>query len=148
MNMTERLKQVTKLFLDTAPIIYFVEENQRYSPLVAIVFDRLDNGPLTAVTSPVTLAECLVIPMRSNNLALKQSFIDRITSGSNTAFAVLDQKAAERAAELRAKYNLTLTDAFQVSIALNQGCDAFLTNDLTLKRVTELEVIVLDEIQK
>jgi predicted nucleic acid-binding protein len=49
-----------------------------------------------------------------------------------------------RAAELRARYNLTLTDAFQVACALDAGCEAFLTNDFGLKRVTEIQVIVLD----
>lgn len=146
-SITERLQKATKLFLDTAPVIYFVEENERYLPLVEIVFDLLDNGLLIAVTSPVTLAECLVIPYRMGKSELRQSFVDLITSGSNTEFAALDQKVAEKAAELRAKYNLTLTDAFQVAAALTQGCDAFLTNDVTLKRVTELDMIVLDEME-
>jgi predicted nucleic acid-binding protein len=40
-----------------------------------------------------------------------------------------------------------LTDAFQVAVAIASGCDAFLTNDIALKRVTELGVIVLDEME-
>lgn len=55
--------------------------------------------------------------------------------------------SAERAAELRAHYNLTLTDAFQIAAALTAGCDAFPTNDAALKRVTELTVLVLDELE-
>jgi predicted nucleic acid-binding protein len=52
-----------------------------------------------------------------------------------------------RAAELRARYNLSLTDAFQIAVALQSGCDAFLTNDMTLKRVSELSVVVLEEME-
>lgn len=48
-----------------------------------------------------------------------------------------------QAAQLRARYNLTLTDALQVAVALETGCDALLTNDLTLKKVSELGIIVL-----
>lgn len=54
MNIVDCLHNVTRLFLDTAPVIYYVEENERYLPLVDEVFDRLDDGLLTAVVSPVT----------------------------------------------------------------------------------------------
>jgi predicted nucleic acid-binding protein len=40
---------------------------------------------------------------------------------------------AEQAAELCARYNLSLTDAFQVAAALAAKSEAFLMNDLTLK---------------
>jgi predicted nucleic acid-binding protein len=50
-----------------------------------------------------------------------------------------------KAAELRARYNLTLDDAFQVAVCPVSGCDAFLTNDSELKRVSEINAIVLDE---
>ena len=145
LKLSERLQTVTRLFLDTAPVIYYVEENERYLPLVQMVFDHLDTGLLTAVTSPITLAECPVIPYRVNNTVLRQAFSDLITSGSGAEFTPLDQEKADRAAELRARYNLSLTDAFQIAIALTTNCDAFLTNDITLKRVTEINVIVLDE---
>jgi hypothetical protein len=32
-----------------------------------------------------------------------------------------------------------------VAVAMLSGCDAFLTNDRDLKRVTELKVLVIDE---
>lgn len=145
MKITERLRTIAKLFLDTAPIVYYVEGNTRYLALVDPVFDRLDDGTLMAVTSPVTLAECLVIPYRTNQPELQQAFHDLIVTGANTLFASIDQETGKRAAELRAYYNLSLTDAFQVAVALQSGCDAFLTNDATLKRITELDIIVLEE---
>jgi predicted nucleic acid-binding protein len=145
LKLSEQLQTITRLFLDTAPVIYYVEENERYLPLVQMVFDQLDTGLLTGVTSPITLAECLVIPYRLNKTVLQQAFSDLITSGSGAEFTPLDQEQADRAAELRARYNLSLTDAFQVAIALTTNCDAFLTNDIVLKRVIEINVIVLDE---
>ena len=54
---------------------------------------------------------------------------------------------AERAAELRAKYGLKTPDALHVATALETGSQAFLTNDLALKRVTEIQVLVLDELE-
>ncbi len=147
MKITERLQTVTKLFLDTAPVVYYVEEDTRYLALVDPIFDRLDAGTLVAVTSPVTLAECLVMPYRNNQVELQQIFSDLIVNGTNVLFASIDREMGRRAAELRAHYNLSLTDAFQIAVALQSGCDAFLTNDVTLKRVSELSVVVLEEME-
>lgn len=147
MKITERLQTVTKLFLDTAPVVYYVEEDTRYLALVDPIFDRLDAGTLVAVTSPVTLAECLVMPYRNNQVELQQIFSDLIVNGTNVLFASIDREMGRRAAELRARYNLSLTDAFQIAVALQSGRDAFLTNDMTLKRVSELSVVVLEEME-
>jgi predicted nucleic acid-binding protein len=54
---------------------------------------------------------------------------------------------AARAAELRAHYRLRLADALQVALALHAGCEAFLTNDLALRRVSELRILELDELE-
>lgn len=147
MKIAERLQTVTRVFLDSAPVIYYVEANPRYRPIVEVIFDRLDYGALTAVTSPVTLAECLVFPYRLGKSQTAQDFADLIVNGSNTVFALIEQETAKKAADLRARYNLSLTDAFQVAVATASGCDAFLTNDIALKRVTELGVMVLDEME-
>jgi predicted nucleic acid-binding protein len=47
---------------------------------------------------------------------------------------------------LRAHYNLRTPDALQVATALEFGCQAFLTNDEQLQRVTDLRVLVLKEL--
>lgn len=54
---------------------------------------------------------------------------------------------AENAARLRAKYNLRTPDALHVATALQTNCNAFLTNDLGLKRVNEIVVLVLDDLE-
>ena len=74
------------------------------------------------------------------------TFVRRaITAGVNTDFQGIDA-VGDAAAELRARYNVSLTDAFQVAAALAGLCDAFLTNDTALRRVTELVVLVLDDL--
>jgi hypothetical protein len=92
MKITERLQTVTRLFLDTAPVVYYVEEDIRYLALVDPVFDRLDAGTLVAVTSPVTLAECLVMPYRNNQVELQQVFSDVIVNGAIVLFASIDRE--------------------------------------------------------
>ncbi|HEV8717730.1 MAG TPA: PIN domain-containing protein [Candidatus Binatia bacterium] len=145
LNVADALIGVQRLFLDTAPVIYHVEGVAIYQPLTDIVFQGICNGAFEAVTSSVTLAECLVQPYRRGDMTLVQQFRDVITAGVHTRYVGVGA-VAERAAELRARYNLSLTDAFQIAAALATSCEAFLTNDVLLKRVTELRILVLDEL--
>jgi predicted nucleic acid-binding protein len=140
------LSGVRRLFLDTAPVIYHVEGNPAYQALTDQVFQKIQSGTPEAVTSSVTLAECLVHPFRHGDLPLVQTFRNVITAGIHTRYVGVDA-VAEQSAELRARYNLALADAFQVASALAAGCDAFLTNDAALKRVSELTILVLDELE-
>jgi predicted nucleic acid-binding protein len=54
---------------------------------------------------------------------------------------------ARTAAEVRARYSLKLPDAFQIATAIAANCQVLLTNDAQLKRVTELRVLVLSELE-
>jgi predicted nucleic acid-binding protein len=60
MKLAKQLEKIGVIFLDTAPVIYFVEQNPEFTPKIQAVFEKLDDGNLTAVVSPITLAECLV----------------------------------------------------------------------------------------
>jgi predicted nucleic acid-binding protein len=146
MTVEEALQGVSRLFLDTPPVIYYVERHPRYGPLVDPIFDRIDEGRLEAVTSPVTLAECLVVPYRDKRPDLQSKFADLIVNGTGVTFAELGADIARQAADLRARYKLALADAFQIATARASGCDAFLTNDVDLLRVTELQVLVLENL--
>ena len=147
MKISEALRDVTRLFLDTAPVIYFVEKHPAYLDLVAPIFHRIDADSLVAVTSPVTLAECLVMPYRLGLTKLQQDFTDLIVYGQSTVFAPIDDEVALQAAELRANYNVTLADALQIAVALRMSCEAFLTNDGALERVQELRVVVVEKLE-
>lgn len=146
MKLAAAFAGVRRVLLDSAPVIYHVEGNAAYQPLTDWVFGQLQAGQFEAATSPITLAECLVQPYRQGNAALFQQFVNAITAGVRTHFAGMDA-CAEKAADLRARYNLSLPDAFQVAAALAAGCDAFVTNDQAFKRVTELTILVLDDLE-
>jgi predicted nucleic acid-binding protein len=70
-----------------------------------------------------------------------------MTSASDSGDQAGDQQIGEGAARLRAKYNLRLPDALQMAAAISSGCDALLTNDAELARVTESKVLVIDALQ-
>lgn len=57
--------------------------------------------------------------------------------------AEVDAEIARQAAVLRATYRLRTPDAIQVAACLTHGATAFVTNDIRLRRIEELAVIVL-----
>jgi len=141
------LQGVTRLFLDSAPVIYYVEENPTYIDVTAAIFDRIDQGALTAVASPVTLAECLVLPGRSGSANSVRDFLDLLVYGQNLWFTPIEHTCAQRAAALRAKYHLPLLDSLQVAVALHMGCDAVLTNNALFRRVRDVRIIMVDDLE-
>jgi predicted nucleic acid-binding protein len=147
MKFQTALEHASRLFLDTAPVIYFIEKHPSFTSLTTAIFDGIDSGRWQAVTSPITLAETLVIPCRDNLVQLQRDFVDLIVSGANTICVSIDPSVGAEAAALRAKYNLTLTDAIQIAVAMNASCDVFLTNDGHLGRVTEIPVLILSNLE-
>jgi len=146
-TITEHLQGVRRLFLDTAPVIYFVEKNPAYTARITPVFSLIDIGALQAVTSPITLAECLIHPYRFHQPSTAERFREVIVSGKNVTFAPTTEQMADIASRLRATYNIALPDALQLATAIVTECDVILTNDPMLKRVGEISVLILDEIE-
>lgn len=146
MTISDALHGVQRIFLDTAPVIYFVEQNPRYSAQVEEVFRRLDAGTIVGVTSPVTLAECLHLPLQKDDHELTAVFAELLVGGPNTKFQVIDSAVATMAADISVRHKLRLPDAFQLAAAVTAGCDAFLTNDVQLRRVQGINVVILDQI--
>ena len=146
MTLPVPLQTYTRLFLDSAPVVYYVEQHPLFSPFLAPIFQAIDTGTLTAVTSAITLAECLVMPCRLGLSPLQQDFADLICQGTHTEFVCIDQSIAQTAAALRASYNLSLTDALQVASALSADCQAILTNDADFRRVTEIPILLVTDL--
>jgi predicted nucleic acid-binding protein len=146
-KLDDALTGVKNLGLDTAPVIYFVEKHPRYDALVTDIFRRIDNGIIVGITSVITFAEVLVQPIRRGDAKLQQEYSELLLNSADFETMPIDAETAKRAAAVRAKYNLRTPDALQVATALELDCQAFLTNDIPLKRVTELRVLILDELE-
>ena len=141
------LTTVTQLGLDTPPIIYFIEAHATYDSLVTDIFQRIATGSLQGFTSVITLTEVLVHPLRQANTVLQQAYRKILMRSPNFHTLPVNVAIAESAADLRARYNLRTPDAIQIAAALSASCEAFLTNDAALQRVTELRVLILDELE-
>jgi predicted nucleic acid-binding protein len=127
-----------------ALFIYYLEDHSRYLPLCNEVFDLLEQGGAEAVTSTVSLLEVLVQPFALNMQDLVNEYRSFLTATPHLILSPLSPALAEQAALLRARYQIRLADAVQVATAIAFGAKLFLTNNDRLRKVTELEVLVLE----
>jgi predicted nucleic acid-binding protein len=132
--------------LDTAPFIYFVEDVAPYADLLNPVFGLLESHAVRAVTSTVTVAEILTKPFTDKNFSLADEIKFTLNAFSSLSIISVDEKLAEAAALLRARYMIRLPDALQVAAAIQEEATLFLTNDKRVKKVDALQVLVLSEL--
>lgn len=147
MEWVEHLTYQT-VALDTAPLIYFIEEHPGYSPIIIPFFEALAMGRLCAVTSTITLLEVLVLPLKQNNLKLAQQYRNILLNTEGLSIENITPVIAESAAELRSYHNTLRTpDAIQLATALQCKARVFLTNDIRLPPLPSLSVLTLDSLK-
>ena len=66
----------------------------------------------------------------------------------NLRVKTLDENIADVASSLRANYNINTPDAIQIATSLEAKADIFITNDTTLKKISEIKVLLLSEMLK
>ena len=145
MRAATALKGIIRIGIDSSPIIYYVDRQSAFHARCVPFFRAISTDKISAVTSTLTLSETLVIPLRNNDTALTATIRDLVLN-ADIACVAPTPTIAERAATLRATYRLQTPDAVQIATALETDCDAFLTNDAALKRVVELQIIVVSEL--
>ncbi len=133
-----------KVAVDTMIFIYAFEERPVYRGILKSFFRALENGEMNAVTSTLTITECLVQPYRKKDFALSAQYLVLFRNFPNLSIIPLTDDIAERAAFLRAQCKLRTPDAVQLATALVSGCHAFLTNDDRFLAAEGIRILVLD----
>ncbi|GAB4540272.1 MAG: PIN domain-containing protein [Thermodesulfovibrionia bacterium] len=131
--------------IDTMVFIYHIEEHPVYSQITESIFDAVEKGRCTAVTSVITLLEILVKPKIENNPGAVKDYRDTLLTFPNLKIFDVDLKVSEKASDLRAKYSIRAPDAIQIATAILAGAGTFLTNDESLKRVKDIKVNLLED---
>ncbi|HEX5271378.1 MAG TPA: type II toxin-antitoxin system VapC family toxin [Gemmataceae bacterium] len=130
------------VFLDTAPVIYFVEAHPDWGPKAAARLTALQAAGEVLAVSDLVRMECLVKPLKAGDTALVADFGTFFTS---PGVSVLPVTAAvcDRAALIRAAHNFKPLDSLHLAAAVVHGCTRFLTNDTRLGRFPDIPVDVL-----
>jgi predicted nucleic acid-binding protein len=145
-TLSEELARINSIFIDTAPIIYYIEAHPDFGPLVKDVVTFFQEGNFTAYSSVITLTEVLPKPIESGDEKLARKFADFLKHGKHLTMIEISEGIAEDAGKLRGRYPfLKAVDAVQIAAALEMSAEAFLTNDVKLKQITEIKVLVLKD---
>jgi len=147
MKLDDALKGVSRLAFDTAPIIYFVEANPSYDNLISNIFNRVAAREIEGWTSVISLSEVLVQPIVTGRNDLQQQYRAFLLNSANFHTVPISATVAEGAARIRGTYGLRIPDAIQIAFALDVGCQAIVCNDHSIRRVNELSVLVLDDLE-
>jgi predicted nucleic acid-binding protein len=137
------LSKHSKIGLDTAPLIYHLEDNPEYVSLTKALLEHIEHGRAQAITSTLTLTEVLIGPLKRGERDLARKYQQALMVFPNLEIVSIETQAAVRAAELRAKYGVKTPDALQLAVSLEWGAQAFVTNDRRLGKVTDLEILAL-----
>ncbi|HVT44529.1 MAG TPA: type II toxin-antitoxin system VapC family toxin [Thermoanaerobaculia bacterium] len=134
----EGLPSGALLLLDSAPIIYFLEDHPQFGSRFQPLFEAHQAGEWRFAITTVTIAEVLTGPLQSGDEALARRYRAILESWQVIA---LDTDIAKSAARLRASLGLKLADAVQAASALAVDADALVTHDRDFSRVRPLRVI-------
>lgn len=136
----------TRIALDTNVFIYFLADHPRYGKWCGALFDKIERGRYAATTSTITLLELLVQPYRDHQDELAQKIFALSSTYPKLEWLPVTMATADRAAELRARYGLSTPDSIQLATAIVFKAERFYGNDRALRRVKELECVILDEV--
>jgi predicted nucleic acid-binding protein len=138
--------QGDRIYLDVNIWIYALEGYPNFRSDLAALFQAIDQGTLTAVTSELALAEALVKPLQDQNQTAQQLYQKAIANRPNVEVIPIDRSILITAAQLRATTKLKLPDAIHAATALNAQCSTCLTNDRGFRHVSQLNVLLLSEL--
>lgn len=134
----DNLPDQALLLLDSAPVIYFLEDHPKLGPYFAPMFEAHAAGRLRFAVTTITVCEVLTGPLRSRNDAVVRRYRAVFDSWQLVDF---DVDIAESAARLRASLGLKLPDAIQAASALAINATALVTHDRDFSRMRSLRII-------
>ena len=83
MTISDELEQINTIFIDTAPVIYYIEAHPQFGPLVKEVVNSFQSERLIAFSSVITLTEVLSKPVESGDEKLTNKFAEFLKHGKN-----------------------------------------------------------------
>jgi predicted nucleic acid-binding protein len=126
------LMALERVYLDTNVIIAITENQSEIGEGQKRLIKSFLNKETHGMTSEITLAECLVRPVRELNQALVELYLELLTAGSDLFIAGVDTNVLIEAANVRARHKIKLPDAIHFATAQLSGCSSFITNDQRL----------------
>lgn len=135
-----------KFYLDANVFIYAIEANPTFVEQVTALFEHIAGTESSAITSELTLAECLVKPFTDQDEQSQLQYESHIRSSELLQVMPVSRQVLVDAARLRANHKNKLPDTIHLVTALSQKCSYFVTNDAKIRFPSEITPIIIGEI--
>jgi predicted nucleic acid-binding protein len=147
-TVADRLLGYRRVGLDPVCFIYHLGRHPEYVEVTTEIFDLVETGKLTAVTSTLTLLMILTRAKMLGHQAAADSYRAVLTTFPNLELRRSDFSIADLASDLRVRYRIGAPEAIQIATAIVEGAGAYLCDDPTLSRVVELDVVLLRDLRQ
>jgi predicted nucleic acid-binding protein len=135
-----------RVYLDTNVLIHLIEGLTSHAAQIDLLSRAIDAGGVTCVTSELSLAEVLVLPLAKGQTALIQQYNELIGTNSKLEVLPITRPILVSAAAVRTDYRVKLPDAIHVASALAFGCTYFLTQDKDFQNTSLPGVVTLADL--
>jgi predicted nucleic acid-binding protein len=140
-DLLKGLPSNARITVDSAPIIYFLQDHPKLADRFAPIFQAAAEGAISLCVSTITLAEVLAGPMKAGNDILAAQYQEAFRGSRNWEIVPVSEEVAVLAARIRVVRRLRLPDAIQVATAVTTGSIALVTHDVDFSNVTEIRII-------
>ncbi len=140
-NIMDDVPEGASITVDSAPIIYFLQDHPTFAPRFSPLFDAASDGRITLAISTITVAEIMAGPLAAGNDILAGQYREVLCRSPGWQSITVDEQVAAEAARLRARYRLRLPDAIQVATAIATRSWALVTHDSELAKVKDIRVL-------
>lgn len=128
-----------KIFLDTCILIYLFEETDFSKKAEKVFYDFYFQWFLFEI-SIISIIEYLTwIKNKKWNLKWFYNKLDKLW----IKIIDLNNNYTNIISDLRNNYNLPLPDLICIWQAINNDCNMFITNDKKLKKINEIEILII-----
>jgi len=134
------------VYFDTNIFIYAIDGHEEYQDLLQNMFEHIAENKILVITSELTLAECLVKPMRDENKESIEQYTNHIKTSELLKVKAVSRNILISSADTRNKLGLKLPDAIHMATAIDQECKTFITNDRKLKAPEGMERIYIKDL--
>lgn len=132
--------------IDTSTLIYLLEEHPTHATKARRLFERIEKGSLKAIFSIVGMIELLTGVKKKGKKDLAQDYKLLLSHLPNFDIYSIDETIVDVASDLRVKYGIRTPDAIHMATAIAKGAALFVTNDRALKKVKEIKIISLNDL--
>jgi uncharacterized protein len=133
---------VMLVYCDSVIVIYWLDHVGPYQVRSNQRMMMLQSAADKIAISDLTRLECRVGPLKRKDGAAIAAF-DRFFSRSDLWLLPMTSAVFDRAAILRASLGFKTPDALHLAVAIEGGCDRFLTNDSRLSLCADIVVEML-----